>query len=713
MVKSKPLRKILSCWARGDWFLKLRTFLKTWTLTNLPLKLLIAPVITSLLVLSTGCVVGPDMGAPQPAILANEYFSNLHNDNPRQPIEQWWQSFSDEKMNVLLARAEQQNPSIKQAYHRIAAARANVCLQGGSLLPNGDLLADYAFTKQSQNARPFVGQNGDPFDLFSLGLASTWEIDLFGRIERTIQAAEADLSFQKFDFQFVRQTLFSNIASSYLRIRLIQSQIDLANESLEIQSGTIQLVAQREEAGLSTKLDKSQTESFQFRSRALKAILEQNLELEFNQLAVLLGQQSDQELRNFIGRSPMPEIPAVPEVGIPAELLRRRPDVRREEMAVARAGAEIGIAEADLYPQLALLGTISVSARNVSGLFETDGLGFSVGPSFRWNILHFDRINNNIDIQNAEFQQAIAQYQTTVLAAAREVEDSLIRHQGALNQWSELTSAIAADETAVELSLERYRAGKANFQRVLDAQQQLLQDRQLGAQARIEAVDQIVRLYRSAGGSWEFMNYRPHNQMVSSQPKNPQSQESFSPVKDFDTFSELPDLTKPPTQLRNQFQSEQDDQTPPTPTDNSKSRSKNETTLYGNEFELNLEGLNGESNNLPSAPVVELEMNRENGFDANRGRNDLSSIPVVELEMNNGSLKVKRQQRYSDRNSGFSGTTPDPSIQATSLLNGNGVQPPQLPSQSNGTPFVTPHGQMPNMGSIPTQTAGYPLFEFE
>jgi len=191
-----------------------------------------------------------------------------------------------------------------------------------------------------------------------------------------------------------------------------------------------------------------------------------------------------------VGIQPLPTIPIVPEAGFPADLLRRRPDVLREEMAVRAASARIGIAEADLYPRISLLGSVSVSAMNVSSLFESDSLAFDVGPSFTWNILHFGRINDNIRIQEAEFRQALASYRDTVLKAVRDVEDALINHKGNFDQHLAFNSAALADQKSVQLSLERYRAGKANFQRVLDAQQQLLNDQRASFTAQTAAIIQ-------------------------------------------------------------------------------------------------------------------------------------------------------------------------------------------------------------------------------
>lgn len=453
----------------------------------------------------TGCIVGPDYAQPGLPGLADDFFAKRAvSSSGSIALSQWWQSFNDPTLDSLLQEAQSQNLTLQESYERIVEARANLRLQGGQLEPNGNLISEYSYRKNSQNARQFVGPDADPFNLFTLGADVSWELDLFGKIRRSIEAADAELAFEQEDYRSVRQTLFADIVSSYLNIRLLQSQVGLIERSLSLQNETVMLVSQRMQAGVTTELDRTQTESFQHRTTALLASIRQQVEIEFNNLGVLLGRAPDSSLREFVGMQPLPAIPPIPHMGLPAELLRRRPDVIRQEMAVRAASARIGIAEADLYPQLSLLGTIAVRATNVSGLFETGGLDFDVGPSFSWNILHFGRIFDNIAIQQSLFRQSIARYQDTVLSAVREVEDAIINHQGNLEQFESLNRAAIADEKSVQLSLERYRAGKANFQRVLDAQQQLLDDQRQGFMVQAAAITQLVRLYKAVGGSWEL-----------------------------------------------------------------------------------------------------------------------------------------------------------------------------------------------------------------
>ena len=204
-----------------------------------------------------------------------------------------------------------------------------------------------------------------------------------------------------------------------------------------------------------------------------------------------------------LGEAEVPQPPPLPESGFPADLIRRRPDVQRDERAVAEASALIGVAEADLYPQLTLIGNIGVGAQGISSLFQTDSFLFDAGPSLTWNIFNFGRVQANIEVQESRARQAYFRYQQTALQAVREVEDTIAQHMGFQNQWLQFQSAVTADMRAAELAFDRYKVGKINFQRLLDTQQQLLQDQQQMVLAQANTVDQVVRMYQALGGAWQ------------------------------------------------------------------------------------------------------------------------------------------------------------------------------------------------------------------
>lgn len=478
-----------------------------------------------------GCrTVGPDFGGAPVPVLGPDFqaasgMSETPHPVPMADPVSFWSSFSDPILDQLVAQSLANNLTVRQAAERILEARANLQLNGAQRRPNVDSVGQYSFSKQSLNAQPFVGPNGNSFNLFTSGFDSTWEIDLFGRIRRSIEAAEAELETQHATLADVQQTLTADVASSYFTIRLLQEKISILESSIELQKQTAALVDDRLDAGISTELDREQTKAFLHRTQGQRASLAQQLDLEFNRLSLLLGEAPSDELRIFVGLRNVPSVSMTPDLGIPADLLRRRPDVRQAEAEVHAATARIGIAEADLYPSLTLLGSISLSAKSVSQMFQTESLAFNVGPSLRWNILHFGRICDNIEIQNARLKQILAQYEQAVLVAVKEVEDGLIKYQGYQTQQMSFDQARIADAKAVELSLERYRAGKANFQRVLDTQLQLLEDSQSVAATRANSLIELVRIYKATGGGWpgptsdasELIGYRHSEIFIHSQ----------------------------------------------------------------------------------------------------------------------------------------------------------------------------------------------------
>jgi|GEM_PF-31281 len=452
------------------------------------------------LLVTVGCAtVGPDFTGVQPPPVGGAYTSAEQEESDSSQLGQWWTLFRDPTLELVLQHAQHGNFTVQEALHRIEASRARVCFADANFKPNGNANLTSEFRKRSGNSQPFVAQNADPFGLISVGFDSAWEIDLFGKLARTREAAYADLVAAEYAHDEIRISLLAEVAATYINIRLNQELLHLTQQSIDLQSETIELVTTRAEAGVSTKLDAAQAKAFRHRTEANLNQQTQRLDLQYNKLAVLLGGVSQDELRAQISSGPIP-FPMMSGIGVPADLLRFRPDVRRAESEVAAASARIGVAKADLYPQLSLLGTISLDAKNISDLFTSESLAFGLGPSFRWNIFHFGRICCNIDQQRAMMDEKIAAYRNSVVRAVREVEDGLVQYNGELGRAQNLQQAIQHDRDAVGLALQRYKVGRANFQRVLDSQQQLLQDLLNSSTARANASTQLVRTFKAVGG---------------------------------------------------------------------------------------------------------------------------------------------------------------------------------------------------------------------
>ena len=420
--------------------------------------------------------------------------------------------FSDPVLNALIARAEQQSFSLCEAYQRIVEARAWAKMTRGGLLPQAEAIAEYGRTKRSSNARPFVGTNGVAFDLFSLGFDSSWEIDLFGKIRRQIEVSEAELEAMQDNYQDVRLTLLTDVASNYVRVRVLQQQLQIAQHNLKLQEETSELIEKLQKSGKVSTLDVAQAKALRYATMSEVPELEQQLQLAYNQLSILLGEAPGPEMRACIGYGPIPSPPELGALGIPADLVRRRPDIRRAEQEVVAASARIGVATADLYPQLSLLGAISVDSQKVSSLFTSESLTYAVGPSFRWNILNFWRVTSSIRAYEAQYEQAIARYRIAVLNAVREVEDGLNNNHWESFRKTALEQTTQADAKSVELSLARYKAGKANYQRILDSQKQLMRDQQQLAISQGDLALQMIRISKAVGGGW-----CPHSSSVGGQ----------------------------------------------------------------------------------------------------------------------------------------------------------------------------------------------------
>ena len=455
------------------------------------------------LVLISGCVVGPDFEQPALPELRPDFRAAAPDLSCSNSLQDWNQLFDDPALNYLLDRAKHQNLDLEEAFHRVTAARATVSFARGDLFPDVDATREYQFRKRSSSSQPFVGPNGNSFSFFSAGLNSTWEIDLFGRIRRTIQASAADLEASKEDYEYLKLTLMSDVASAYIRIRVLQQQIAVTRANLNLQRETGDLVQQRQKSGIVTELDVVQSKAFQLRTESDLPEFEKLLQVTFNQLSILLGETPNEELRQFIGAGHPLRAPNMIGVGLPMDLIRKRPDIRRVERQVAAASARIGIAAADLYPQLSLTGTISLDSRDAADLLNASSLAFSVGPSVRWNILQFGRIRSTIEVRKAELEQVVTRYRRTVIKAVAEVEDGLVQHRGDQQRADILERAIVQDRKGIELSMQRYAAGNASFQRIIQSQRRLLRDQQDLAASQGGAALQLVRTFKAIGGGWE------------------------------------------------------------------------------------------------------------------------------------------------------------------------------------------------------------------
>ncbi len=419
----------------------------------------------------------------------------------------WWTVFQDPVLDSLIERAHDQNLDLKAAGTRILASRAQKNLITGELFPQTqEGLASFAHAQISQNLKlplPLIA------NVWPVGGFASWEPDFWGRYRRAIESAKADLDGSAAGFEDAIVLLLSEVAESYVQIRAYQQRIALARHNVEIQQGSLSLAETKFDEGDATDLDVEQARSSLAQTQALIPTLEVGLRQANNRLCTLMGTPA-RDLIPELGPAPIPRAPTTIAAGVPAELLRRRPDIRRAERAVASQSAQIGIAASDLYPRFALFGFLGYAADDFKSLFAMKSFTGLIVPNFQWQILNYGRVRNNIRVQEARFQERVFQYQQTVLQAGQEVEDSLVAFLKAQERTARLAESAKAAERSVELVLIQYRAGSVDFNRVYSVQSLLVTQQDQLATAQADIALQMISAYRALGGGWEPFASRDH-----------------------------------------------------------------------------------------------------------------------------------------------------------------------------------------------------------
>lgn len=424
----------------------------------------------------------------------------------------WWQTFNDPVLDSLVSSACQQNLSLRVAGLRILEARAQRAVVAGELFPQQqEAFGEYSRNKLSKNG-PSGASPNLYFNDWALGGNLAWELDFWGQFRRAIEAADANLDASIEGYDHVLVLLLAEVAQSYANVRIAEQRLTYAKQNVEIQRGSLRLAEDRLRNGATTELDVTQGTSNLEQTDASIPPLEAARRQAINQLCILMGIPPRNLDEMLAARQGIPKAPAHLAIGIPAELLRRRPDVRKAERDVAAQSALIGVATADLYPHFSINGTIFVDAMDVKDLFNADSIAGSVGPSFRWNILNYGRLLNNIRVQQARFQQLAVQYQNTVLQANAEAENAIIGLIKAKQQAQSLARCAEASQQSVVLVSSQYDGGVVDFNRVFTVQQTLTQQQDQLAVAEGSVAQYLIQLYRALGGGWQVRLDYPNMQ---------------------------------------------------------------------------------------------------------------------------------------------------------------------------------------------------------
>lgn len=460
--------------------------------------------------LLAGCTVGPNYAEPQMAVPAA--YGEADGAVETQ-LDGWWHGFGDPQLNALVDRALQQNLDIEMATARIREARALERVAGAGASP--EVAAQASVTRQriSENAIPLppgpgsgsgagiFGLPGEEFTTWRAGFDASWEIDLFGRNRREVEAARARTGSSIWNRRDAEVSVAAEVASSYLRLRTLQARVGNAQNELARQQRFEQLVAARTRGGLVTGQDLEQQRSELAAAAAEIPQLEAEAKAEIHALGVLTGQTPETLATELSQASVLPAPPLIP-AGVPSDLLRRRPDIRAAERELAASTADIGVAVADLYPRFSLTAAPALVSTALGSFLEWGSRGFSAGAALDWPIFDGGRRRANIEVRNARQEQAMIAYRKAVLAGLRDVEDSLGNVSGHRQRFAELEQAHATAARAEEIARTRYRGGLVTLSDVLQAQARRLSLEEQLIETRGALGRDTVALVKALGGGW-------------------------------------------------------------------------------------------------------------------------------------------------------------------------------------------------------------------
>lgn len=460
----------------------------------------------SLVAAMQGCTVGKDY--QQPKMDMPEQWSQdsagMFSAGADPNLAGWWTIFGDPQLDALIQQALVENRSIQAAVYRLEASRAMWDYAAGQYYPSVDATGSYSRIKVGKDGTIQSHDEIDPINLHSAGFDFMWEIDLFGRIKRSVESAEASYQASVEDCRDVMVTLLAEVCRNYIDLRTIQARIVYANENVDIQQRTLELTRSRFQYELTGELDVRQAESNLASTKSELHVLKISEAAAIHRLGVLLGQMP-MSLKDSLGTfKAMPTIGRQAVLGVPADVLRNRPDIRRAERQLAAQTARIGVATADLYPSLQLVGTFEIQSRKLSGLGNIHNQAYSVGPGVRWNLFDGNRIRNAIKVEEAAAGELLANWENTVLLAAEDVENAIVSYGQQQQRQVLLAESVQASVRSVELVENLYQTGLTDFQNVLVTQRSLFVQQDQLAASQGEVLQSLVRLYKGFGGGWQI-----------------------------------------------------------------------------------------------------------------------------------------------------------------------------------------------------------------
>ncbi|WP_028216559.1 efflux transporter outer membrane subunit [Paraburkholderia oxyphila] len=481
----------------------------------------------------TGCTVGPDFERPQTP--TPEVFNRTQTAQaPSKAVEgpfaaDWWTLFNDPILDGLENRLAGANLDVAAASARLRQSRAERRVAGAAQLPTLDGAASYDRERGSENGilsllgvtptqsqsqsasggaplgvAPLPGSAGSPaYNLYQAGFDASWEIDIWGRVRRSVEAATAlsDASYE--DRNAVLLSARAELARDYVELRDTQELLQIARQNLEIANDALKLTQVRAHEGVTTDLDVANASAQVENIDSLIPTLESHCETTINAIGLLLGEEPG-ALRQTLGEArEVPVLPAQVPVGFPSELVQRRPDIRKAEAQLHAATASIGVAKADFYPRIMLNGSAGFQSLQLSSLASWASGQFVVGPSITFPIFEGGRLKGTLQLREAQQQEAAIAYKQTVLRAWQEVDDALVTYDAEQRRRDRLAQAVSMNERALSVARERYKAGALDYLDVLNVQKQLLEAQSNLEQSKATAAANLITLCKALGGGWE------------------------------------------------------------------------------------------------------------------------------------------------------------------------------------------------------------------
>jgi multidrug efflux system outer membrane protein len=474
--------------------------------------------LATLAALGQGCTLGPNYRRPQTSVPASFAAPSTTSSSPTTapvstvtagPVEitQWWATLGDEQLNDLVRQAVAANPDLRLAASRLREARARLTIAGAGRYPSIDGRASYTRQRLSETSQPFAsvqpGVLPFEFDLWQLGFDASWELDVFGAVRRTNEAAGADLAAGIEDRRDVLVSVVAEVARNYVELRGSQREMEVTERALAGQRQTVEVTRDQQANGVATQLDVSRAAAQASTTEAELPAIERAQWQAIHRIAVLLGREPNALAAQLSPRGAIPVPPAEVPVGVPSELLRRRPDIRRAEREMAAATARVGVAVADLFPRVTINGTLGLQSSETGNLFEYASRYFTIGPGVTLPLLDSGRRHAVVALRKAQQEASLVRYEQSVIRALAETEDAVVGVQTEQRRAAALRDSVRSYQDAADLARNLYAQGLTDFLTVLEAERHLYEQQEALARSERTVTTDLIALYKALGGGWE------------------------------------------------------------------------------------------------------------------------------------------------------------------------------------------------------------------